>query len=118
MSTDREHGWASTSDKHYSGSTVTTANKPVIITYTYTGTSCNAWVDEKDTKTLSNKQIANWDPSANWGHVPQGYVVLGRGQQNGRHPFNGKIGEVLAYNEALSELDLTTIIDGLKKKWF
>jgi len=118
MSTDREHGWSSTSDNSYKDGTVTQSNEMVILTYTYTGSSFNAYLDKVGYTTLGNKQIDNWNPSSNWGsHVKQGYVALGRGQQNGSHPFNGKIGELLAYKEVLSDSELTTIIDGLKSKW-
>ena len=117
MSTDREHGWSSTSDHSYSGGTVTQLNTMVIITYTYTGTSFNAWAAYNGAG-LGVKQIDNWNPSGNWGqHVHEGYVALGRGMQNGGHPFNGKIDEVLAYTAALSESDLTTIVNGLMAKW-
>ena len=115
MATDREHGWSGTADRSYSGGTVTTANKMVIITYTYTGTSFNAWAVDSLGTGLGVKQIDNWTHT--FGNVPEGYVALGRGMQNTGHLFNGKIGEVLAYTEALSESDLTTIVAGLMTKW-
>ena len=87
----------------------------VIITYTYTGTSFNAWAVDSLGTGLGVKQIDNWTHT--FGNVPEGYVALGRGMQNTGHPFNGKIGEVLAYTEALSESDLTTIVAGLMTKW-
>jgi hypothetical protein len=131
MATDRQMGFSFTPTNAYSGGTCTDANRMVIISYRYNGTSLNAWSVDSDGTGLGVNQIDNMTPTpkhALWykggflkphtvGYGDFGYVVLGRSQQGAPKGFNGKIGEVIAYTTALSESDLTTIVNGLMTKW-
>lgn len=99
------HGWSTTNDLN----NIRLPTKQLTI-YTI-------WYDGSKAKVYWGNVMKGELTTRNWNRGPKGYVVMGLGMQNWPHQYSGYIGEVLAYDVALDQNALTSIIDAMTTKW-
>lgn len=113
MATNGEHGWSRTPNRDYSDGNSPQGLNVVCYRYSQTTGKFDAWRTRATGGPV--KVIDNWH--VHFDNVPQGYVVFGRGMQNGDHPYSGYIGEALVYDRAFSDGEVSSLSISLQTKW-
>jgi hypothetical protein len=113
MSARGVHGWSTNPDWQIDG--ICQANEMCVYVHRY-----DADTDEYSVKALqqdgeSKAFTKSMLPSCNSG--AQGCVAFGRGMQNDWQYFEGYIGEFVAFDTALPDDELSTMMADLKDKW-